>query len=96
MTQRKPRYGIGYIDMYDYGSTWTGPEYDSAAQALLHAYRVLDDILARELKAGMTADELYDRFMQFGEDVVIAAINGAPSLEFSGQKYVRRRCRELC
>lgn len=96
MTQRKPRYGIGYIDMYDYGCSWSGPEYESAAKALDHAYEVLDRFLEGELKPGMTAKELYERFMHFGEDVVIAAIDGAPEVKFSGQDYVRRRCHELC
>lgn len=90
------RYGISYLDMYDYGESWSGPEFTTANDALAHAKGVLDDFLQGALTAGMTAEELHGQFMMFGEDVVIAPMDGAPSLNFSGRDYVRQRSEELC
>jgi len=89
-------YGIAYLDMYDYGASWNGPKFTTAVEALAHAKRVLDADLRQAFKPGMTAKKLYDHWMMFGEDVVIAAMDGAPDLNFSGQEYARRRCEELC
>jgi hypothetical protein len=91
-----PTYAIGYLDMYDYGSSSSGPEFTSAEAALRHAHGVIDGFLMDAIKPGMSAAELYDQFMNFGEDVVIAARSGAPDLRFSGQAYARRRSQELC
>jgi hypothetical protein len=91
-----PRYGIAYLDMYDYGHSFRGPEYPTANAAIEHAQRVIDEFLKDSMKPGMTARELYEHFMMFGEDVVIAPIDGAPAVSFKGQAYVRKRAAELC
>ncbi len=91
-----PRYGISYIDMFDYPSSERGPDYESAELALQHAWRVIDQSLQELMEPGMGAPELYKQFMTFGEDVAIAAIDGAPELHFDGQAYARRRSEELC
>lgn len=69
-------------------------EYSSLAAAIAVCQHIVDRCLRDELKAGMTADELWQRYRDFGQDPFI--LSKDPADRFSAWKYARQRCEELC
>jgi hypothetical protein len=63
--------------------------------AVAAAQQIVDEYLASAYESGMTARELFESYMAFGEDPFILSpdIKGVP---FSAWDYARRRCTELC
>jgi hypothetical protein len=97
MTSGKGYYDTAYLDMFDYGSpAWGRRRHDSAEAAVDYAKASLRGELEGAYKPGMTAMELVEKFMMFGEDVLVIAMDGAPEAEFSGLEYVREVAASLC
>jgi len=69
--------------------------FDSLEEAVRAAKTIVDSWLADNRKPGMTAAQLYEGYVAFGEDPFISAANleGVP---FSAWTYAKQRCAELC
>lgn len=71
--------------------------FDRYEDAVAKAQAMIDGELVHMLKGkdGVSADELYDLYMGFGNDPFIA---GEPQPEeiFSASTYARERCLDLC
>jgi hypothetical protein len=66
----------------------------AAEEALDACRRLVDESLLHEYEqGGVTADALYDRYMDFGDDPFVVALDGAPEVKFSA--YARQRAGEL-
>jgi len=65
-------------------------------EAAIEACRgIVDDYLGSTYKQGMTAAELWQSYISFGEDPFIVAPTGA-TCAFSAWDYARSRCQVLC
>ena len=101
MTDAK-RYAVTVEDYYRYGEEdrrYTHSAYDTADDAIAAAKKIIDDSLKHELQQsppGVTARELYDRYIDFGSDPFIKVPPGAPRIEFSTLKYAKQKAIEMC
>lgn len=68
-------------------------EYTTCAEAVEACKNIVDQFLEQSLQPGMTADELYRQYVQFGEDPFIHTMDS--SCTFSAWQYARSRCDEL-
>jgi hypothetical protein len=73
-----------------------GSVYATAEEAL-EACRTLVDLslLDQYEQGGVTAETLYDRYTDFGDDPFVVALDGAPKVDFSAWNYARERAREF-
>jgi hypothetical protein len=68
----------------------------TAEQALDACRRRVDQSLVHEYQqGGVTADALYDRYTDFGDDPFVVALDGAPNVKFSAWNYAKQRAAEL-
>jgi hypothetical protein len=65
-------------------------EFDNEAEALAAARQVVDRFLLENYKSGMTAEELWEGYANFGEDPWIS------NHSFSAWEYARKRCLVIC
>jgi len=63
-------------------------------EALTEAKHIVDEELACRLKPGMTEEELYDRYITFGEDPFIIPANKKDS--FSAWDYAKTQSDKVC
>jgi len=70
-------------------------EFDTLEAAVASARALVDQFLADSLQPGMTADELFGLYTNFGEDPFIVG-PGVSSVLFSAWDYARERCAALC
>ena len=69
-------------------------EFQSAAEAIAAARKLVDSYLDRAFEPGMTAEALFRSFTTFGRDPFIVPSEGTGG--FSAWKYAKARCRERC
>ncbi len=55
----------------------------------------MDDCLESARKPGMSATELWNSYVSFGEDPFIVSVD-APKIRFSAWEYAEERCQMLC
>lgn len=55
--------------------------------------RIVDDFLAGNFTAGMSATDLWDIYAMFGEDPFVVT---GPGRGFSGWSYAKQRCAQIC
>ena len=73
---------------YEHGS------YDTLEAAIAAARGIVDACLASAYKPGMTAEQLYQQYVSFGDDPFI---RGAEErVPFSAWTYAKARCDEIC
>ena len=70
-------------------------EFADAGLAIGHCRKIVDEYLESAYKAGMSASDLWDRYVSFGEDPFILSV-GAPEVRFSAWEYAKERCQALC
>jgi hypothetical protein len=73
-----------------------GNSFDSAEEAIIEAKKIVDRSLRWErmqAKAPDDAEELYDRYTDFGDDPFIRS--GDPDCKFSAWNYAKERCKEI-
>lgn len=70
-------------------------EFADAGLAIGHCRRIVDEYLASAHAAGMSASELWDSYVSFGEDPFILSVD-APEVRFSAWDYARERCSVIC
>jgi hypothetical protein len=68
----------------------------TAEQALEACRSLVDRSLMHEYEqGGVTAESLYDRYTDFGDDPFVVALDGAPEVKFSAWSYAKQRAVEL-
>lgn len=80
---------MGENERYKHG------EFADAGVAIAHCRRIVDEYLDSAHKPGMSASELWDSYVSFGEDPFILSV-GAAQVCFSAWEYAKERCRALC
>jgi hypothetical protein len=69
-------------------------EFATYEDAVVACEQIVDEYVLADLEPGMTARELYRRYISFGEDPWIS--NPGEHPHFSAWDYARARCKELC
>jgi hypothetical protein len=68
----------------------------TAEEALDTCRRLVDQSLMHQYQqGGVTAEALYDRYTDFGDDPFVVALDGAPGVKFSAWGYAKQRAVEL-
>jgi hypothetical protein len=70
--------------------------FDSAEAAIAACRRIVDEWLQHGYKPGMSADQLYEGYVGFGEDPFIVPLEDAPQVKFSAWDYARERSVVIC
>ncbi len=70
--------------------------FSTAEEAVVACRRIVDDWLALHRETGMTAEQLFERYVCFGEDPYVVPPDGARVPAFSAWDYARERARALC
>jgi hypothetical protein len=70
-------------------------EFATFEEAVRISKKIVDEFLLSGYKPGMTARQLYEGYMMFGEDPFIGGPAEKP-YHFSAWEYAKRRCEELC
>lgn len=79
----------------DVDETYTLRGFRTAEEALTKCKAIVDDYLENCTKQQLTAEAIYQGYAMFGEDPVIIALNGAPSIQFSGWDYAKARAQHF-
>ena len=69
-------------------------EFETCEEAVAVCMKIVDDFLETGYKKGMSFKELYEGYVEFGEDPFI--ISGDKTCFFSAWDYAKKRCAELC
>jgi len=69
-------------------------DFDSPAEAVAAAKKIVDDFLNSNHTTGRSAVELLAAYKSFGEDPWISSDDAG--CKFSAWDYAQRRCREIC
>jgi hypothetical protein len=68
----------------------------TAEQAVDACRGLVDRSLMHEYEqGGVTAEALYGRYTDFGDDPFVVALDGAPEVKFSAWNYAKQRATEL-
>lgn len=93
----KNSYQVFIADNFHYQDeteNYKSGDFDSFEEAVNACKKIVDEYLQRNYKAGATADELYQNYINFGEDPFIV---GEPALyKFSAWNYAKKRCSQIC
>lgn len=76
-------------ERYQYG------EFADPEVAIGHCRRIVDEYLASAYAAGMSASELWDSYVSFGEDPFVLSVD-APRAHFSAWEYAKEQCQARC
>jgi len=90
------RYKVFIDDNFHYmdeGERIAHGEFETADEALAAAKAIVDESLPEFFKPGMSADEVYDLYLQFGSDPFI--VSADERVEFSAREYARSRSLEI-
>lgn len=75
---------------------WQYGTYATIAEAVAVCRHLVDRSLLEQFKQGMTADQVYEAYVFFGDDPFVVGIEGSDEkVPFSGRDYARERSREL-
>jgi len=70
-------------------------EYATAEEALAVAKGMVDAFLKKEHRRGMTAEQLYNRYIDYGSDPFLRS-DDPNTPKFSAWDYAKQRCQEIC
>lgn len=70
--------------------------FDDRSTALAACMELVESFLVAQLVPGMSAEELFRAFADWGEEPRIEPVGPAEACEFSASLYARRRCAALC
>jgi hypothetical protein len=93
-----PQYKVMVDDNFHYMEEGERREYGmfaTAEDAIAACRRLVDQSLAEEYRAGMTAPQLYDRYTSFGDEPFVVAPSGAAKVDFSARDYAQCRVEAL-
>jgi hypothetical protein len=74
---------------YEHGS------FDTLEAAIEASRAIVDTFLTSSLTPGMSAEQLYEQYVAFGDDPFILGAD-EPGVPFSAWEYAKGRCAELC
>ena len=78
----------------DESERYLAGEYDTIQEAVSAARKIVDDFLQEEFHNGMTAEELYNKYINFGSDPFIMLSEKEPL--FSAWTYAKEKCKNIC
>ncbi|MGO9006742.1 MAG: hypothetical protein ACLQIQ_09260 [Beijerinckiaceae bacterium] len=84
------------FDYMDEDDRWELGAFATAEEAVAACRALVDKDLARHFKPGMAAAELYELYVDFGDDPFIVATPGEPKIAFSAWDYAKRRAEDIC
>lgn len=70
-------------------------KFETLEEAIEASKRIVDSFLLHALKPGVTAEKLYDQYVNFGDDPFILGRPGT-DVPFSAWQYAKARCAALC
>lgn len=95
-----PRYRILVDDNFHYQEEDARREhgvFDTRDEALAECRALVEQSLAAAYRPGMTAEQLYDAYVGFGDDPFIVIIDGRDDqAKFSAWTYAKERCAAIC
>jgi hypothetical protein len=71
-----------------------GADFDTLEAALEQGKRIVDLALRHLYRSGMTPEELYDYYQDFGDDPFI--VSSDSRCDFSAWNYAKSRCAAIC
>ena len=97
---RTVRYKVVVDDNYNYmdesARSEKGP-YATPERALTECRRIVDNWLREGYRPGMSAQALYNAYVQYGEDPFIVVVDGTDeTVKFSAWDYAKERSRAIC
>jgi hypothetical protein len=84
------------FDFMDEEDRWELGTFATAEEAFAACRALVDKHLMEHVKPGMAAAELYDHYVEFGDDPFIVTTPGTPSVKFSAWDYAKQRAEEIC
>ena len=95
-----PRYKVMVDDNFHYLDEDERSEqgtYVTLEEALAVCRALVDKSLFASYRPGLSADELYSAYMDFGDDPFIVVLDGVDDrAKFSGWAYAKERCAVIC
>jgi hypothetical protein len=82
---------LHYMDGHE---SWKLGEFEAVEEAVAKAKEIVDEFLSHAYRKGMTAQQLYEQYIFFGEDPYI--VGGSPKSTFSAWSYAKKKCQEIC
>lgn len=71
--------------------------YETLEEAMAACRGLVDQSLRQEYRPGISAEDLYNRYTNFGDDPFILVADGADDrATFSAWDYAKDRCRVIC
>ena len=75
--------------------------FSTAEEAVAACRKIVDDWLESHKKSGMTAEDLYEHYVAFGEDPFVAPTDDATAVDktrwsFGAWAYAKERAKLLC
>jgi hypothetical protein len=84
------------FDYMDEEDRWELGSFATAQEAIAACRALVEKDLADYFKPGMTAAELYELYVDFGDDPFIVGTPGEPWIKFSAWDYAKKRAEEIC
>jgi hypothetical protein len=92
------RYEVMVDDNFHYmdeSERYKDGEFADATGAIERCRKIVDDHLESAYKVGMSASELWDSYVSFGEDPSVIGVD-MPPVGFSAWDYAKERCLQIC
>lgn len=97
---RMPGYKVMVDDNFHYqkeDDRWEQGVYETVQEAVAACRGIVDTSLEEGYRPGISAKELYDHYVNFGDDPFIVVLDSADErAEFSAWSYAKERCRVIC
>jgi len=94
------RYKVEVDDNFNYmdeGARWEKGTYVTREEALAVCRRLVENWLQEGYCPGISAQELYDGYVMYGDDPFIVVVGGTDeSAKFSAWDYAKERSRVIC
>jgi hypothetical protein len=95
-----PGYKVIVDDNFHYqeeDERWEKGVYNTVQEAVAVCRGIVDESLVEVYRPGISAKELYDLYVSFGDDPFIVVVDGGDErAEFSAWDYAKERCRFIC
>lgn len=95
-----PLYKVLVDDNYHYTDSDARSErgrFDTAEQAVAICREIVDAGLREQYEPGMSAADLFSRYMLFGDDPFIVPLDcSAAAIQFSAWDYAKEQCQLIC
>ncbi len=99
MTDASKQFVVKVDDNFRYQddeASYTLGAFVSLDAAISACKKIVDEYLANNLKLGMTAAELYDSYVEYGEDPYILTPEMDGSVPFSAWDYAKAKAEAMC